>query len=229
MIKMWSLFYWLIVLPFSLFSIYKYYLVRKNNDLKGVKLYQPLTTFLSLIISGISLFSTNSVPKFTFWIMFGMILAFIADFLNINMTDLKVVIRGLTIFFFSYLIYTIVSFYFAGFTFLILIPIIIMVLIFLVVYNLARKGLPSGAEKAAMGTYGLLISLMVASGISTFFSPNFSIISSIILTMGFTSLFLGDMEFAISSFKKDLNFPYGPILYSGGQLLVAISLFYVAL
>ena len=229
MIKMWSLFSWLIVLPFSLFSIYKYYMVRKNNDLKGVKLYQPLTTFLSLIISGISLFSINSDPWFTFWIILGMVLAFIADFLNIDMTDLKVVIRGLAIFFFSYLIYTIVSFYFAGFTLLNLIPIIIMVLIFLVVFNLARKGLPSGAEKTAMGAYGLLISLMVASGISTFFSPNFSMISSIILTMGFTFLFLGDMEFAISSFKKDLNFPYGPILYSGGQLLVAISLFYVAL
>ncbi len=218
---------WLFVLPFSLFSIYKYYRVRVKEDLKGVKLYQPLTTILSLIACVLSFFSDYSVPLYTLWIIIGMTLALIADFLNIDMTDMKVVIRGLIIFFLAYLVYTIATFIFTGFTLLMLIPIIVMGVVFLVVFLLVKNGLPSIVEKGAMGVYGLLIAMMVASAISTFFSQNFSLLASILLTVGFTFLLLGDYEFALSSYWKDLHFPYGPILYSGGQLLVAIALFYV--
>jgi hypothetical protein len=69
--------------------------------------------------------------------------------------------------------------------------------------------------------------MMAAVGLSSLFSPNISLIGSFLLAIGFLIICLGDYEFALSTFWKDLNFPYGPIFYSGGQLLVALSLFYI--
>lgn len=45
------------------------------------------------------------------WITVGMFIALIADFLNIDMGDFKVMIRGLLIFFLAYLTYVITHSY----------------------------------------------------------------------------------------------------------------------
>ncbi len=220
---------WVILLPLSLISIYKYYQVRKRDDLKKVKIYQPLTTIISLIISILSLFSPLSSTLFTILIIFGMFLALIADFLNIDMKDISVVIRGLLIFFVSYLIYTISTFILFGMTNLLWIPILIMSVIFIIVFSLANKGIKEKFEKIAMGAYGFLISMMAASGLGTLFNPDIRVISSVLLALGFCFLSAGDFEFALSNYWKNLNFPFGPVLYAGGQLLVSISLFYITI
>ncbi len=220
---------WVILLPLSLISIYKYYQVRKRDDLKKVKMYQPLTTIISLIISILSLFSPLSSTLFTILIIFGMFLALIADFLNIDMKDISVVIRGLLIFFVSYLIYTISTFILFGMTNLLWIPILIMSVIFIIVFSLANKGIKEKFEKIAMGAYGFLISMMAASGLGTLFNPDIRVISSVLLALGFCFLCAGDFEFALSNYWKNLNFPFGPVLYAGGQLLVSISLFYITI
>ncbi|MHA1805457.1 MAG: lysoplasmalogenase family protein [Promethearchaeota archaeon] len=220
---------WLGILPFSLFYIYKYYQARKNEDHAAIKLYQPLTTILSLLICFLSFLSPYSNPVFTTWIIIAMSIALIGDVLNIDMTDMKVVIRGLLIFFVAYFIYTILTFMLADFTLIMVIPIMLMMIILTVVCFLIWNNLPSYLEKIAMVLYGALLSLMVAAGMATFYSPTFSLLTSIILTLGFLFLYLGDIEFALSSYWKPLNFPYGPMLYSGGQLLVAISLFFCSL
>ena len=220
-------FSWIIILPFSLYSIYKYYNVRKENNLKGIKLYQPLTTILSLFICFLSFLSPSSNVMFSLLITIGMIIALVGDFLNIDMNEMSVVIRGLLIFLVSYLIYTVSAFVIIGFNLWMLIPIISMFILFLVVFSLIFRSIQANMEKVAMGIYGILLTMMAAAGLSSLFSPNVSLVGSILLAIGFLIICLGDYEFALSTFWKDLNFPYGPIFYSGGQLLVALSLFYI--
>lgn len=102
-----------------------------------------------------------------------------------------------------------------------------MFIIFIVVFSLIIRGIQTNVERVAMGIYGILLTMMAAAGLSSLFSPNASLLGSFLLAIGFLIICLGDYEFALSTFWKDLNFPYGPILYSGGQLLVALSLFYI--
>ena len=40
---------------------------------------------------------------------------------------------------------------------------------------------------------------------------------------GPSGLFIGDIEFAIDAFKKRLPIMFGPFLYAGGQVLIALS------
>ncbi|MHA1724702.1 MAG: hypothetical protein ACTSYC_07690 [Promethearchaeota archaeon] len=109
------------------------------------------------------------------------------------------------------------------------VPIMLMMVILTIVCFLIWKNLLSYFEKIAMALYGALLSLMVAAGMATFFSPTFSFLTSILLTLGFFFLYLEDIEFVLSSYWNPLTFPYGPMLYSGGQLLVALSLFFCIL
>jgi len=217
---------WIIILPFSLYFIYKYYEARKENNLSAVKIYQPLSTILSLAICIMSYFSSYSNVIFTSWIIVGMFIALIADFLNIDMGDFKVVIRGLLIFFLAYLTYVITTFLFVDINIYTIIVILIMILIFSFIFSLVWRGFENNIERVAMGLYGVLISIMVAGGLNTFFSERFSIISSIFITLGYIFLFLGDIEFALSTYWKPFEFEYGPFLYAGGQLFIAISLFF---
>ncbi|MHA1724703.1 MAG: hypothetical protein ACTSYC_07685 [Promethearchaeota archaeon] len=92
-------------MPFSLFCIYKYYKARKKEDYAAIKLYQPLTMILSLLICFLSFLSPYSNPILITWLIIGMVVVLIGDFLNIDMTNIKVEIRGLLIFFVAYLIY----------------------------------------------------------------------------------------------------------------------------
>ncbi|MBD3194406.1 MAG: hypothetical protein GF317_05075 [Candidatus Lokiarchaeota archaeon] len=219
-------FSWIIVCPFSIYFIYKYFLARKQNDLDAVRIYQPLTTILSLLIGILSAFSPFSNSWFTIFILIGMFLALIADFLNIDMSDFKVVIRGLTIFLLAYLVYTITTFNFTSIDLITFIIITGITLLFLTILSRIWKGFTNSIEKGAMTVYGLNITIMVASGINTLLDSNFSLLSGFILTLGYLFLFLGDIEFALSTYWKPLNFEYGPFLYAGGQLFVAISLFF---
>ncbi len=50
--------------------------------------------------------------------------------------------------------------------------------------------------------------------------------ASAFLRLGTLSLFVGDIEFAIHTFKKRLPIMLGPILYAGGQFLIALSVWF---
>jgi hypothetical protein len=58
---------------------------------------------------------------------------------------------------------------------------------------------------------------------SCFFGSELSTLQAMCLSLGALSLYVGDIEFAIHTYKKRLQVMYGPILYAGGQLLIAVS------
>jgi hypothetical protein len=59
--------------------------------------------------------------------------------------------------------------------------------------------------------------------LSRFFGSELSTLRAIYLSLGTLSLYVGDVEFAVHTRKRRLKRMYGPILYAGGQMLIAVS------
>jgi len=51
----------------------------------------------------------------------------------------------------------------------------------------------------------------------------FTFPQALLLSLGTVMLYLGDLEFGIHRFRRPRRFKFGPRLYGGGQLLVALG------
>ncbi len=221
--------YWhLIPVPFALVVIWLYGIARKKNDLKRVAVVQPLGTVLTIAVCALSLFTPHAVIGFTMWILAGLVLSLIGDFLNVDMTNQKVVMVGLIIFVFAYLAYPIGVTLYNGFhrADLVVAALLLLFLAVLVVY----LGPGPGPMKIPVIIYGSVLGFMVNRAASTFFGDTFSTVQAVLLTAGTLMIFSGDVMFAIVSYKKPAPPPFvvslnlaGPFLYAGGQLLIALA------
>ncbi len=71
--------------------------------------------------------------------------------------------------------------------------------------------------------YGLVLPFAFWRAVSTFFGTELSTPQSAFLSLGTLSLYVGDIEFAIHTYRRRLPRMFGPILYAGGQFLIALS------
>ncbi len=95
-------------------------------------------------------------------------------------------------------------------------------LVFYVV--LMRRLWPTLGEMRIPGLiYGLVLPFTFSRAVSTFFGTELSTLQSVFLSLGTLSLYVGDIEFAIHTYRRRLSIMVGPILYAGGQLLIALS------
>jgi uncharacterized membrane protein YhhN len=83
-----------------------------------------------------------------------------------------------------------------------------------------------GNFKIPVLIYGLVMPFMVTRAISTLFGNSFSTLSAVLVSLGSFMLFLGDVEYGMHRFCSPIKFSIGPILYAGGQLLIALSCSY---
>ncbi len=221
--------YWhLIPVPMVLLAIYLYVVARSKNDLRRVAVVQPLATILIIVVCALSLLSSRAVPGFTVWILVGLVLSLIGDFLNVDMTDQKTVMVGLIIFVFAYLVYPIGVTVYNGFHTADII-VTIFFLIYLVVF-IAYLWPGLGSMKVPVIIYGAVLCFMVSRAVSTFFGGVFSTAQAVLLTAGTGMIFVGDSLFALETYKKPAPPPLvmrlkviGPLLYAGGQLLIGLS------
>ena len=221
--------YWhLIPVPLVLIVIGLYVVARARNDLKRVAVVQPMGTILAIAVCALSLLSPHAVIGFTLFILAGLVLALVGDFLNVDMASQKVVMVGLVIFVFAYLVYAVGMALFNGFygADLIVAGILLIILCALMAY-LWRD---LGPMKIPFVIYGAILCIMVNRAVSTFFGDTFSTTQAVLLTAGTLMIFFGDMLFAITSYKKPSAPPpavtlnlAGPALYAGAQLLIALA------
>ncbi|HOG45098.1 MAG TPA: lysoplasmalogenase family protein [Anaerolineae bacterium] len=216
--------YHLLPVPLSIAGIAWYLIARNRNDLKRVAVIQPLLTLLSIAVAALSLLGPRANPAYTGWILAGLILAFAADIFNIDMTSDKTVMAALVIFVLAYLTYGIGLTVFSGFQRQDLVSGLLLFLVYLALVRYLWPGL--GSFRIPILIYGLIMPLMVNRAISTFFGSTFSTTQAILLTAGTSMLYLGDIEYGIHRFRRPIKYSVGPILYAGGQLLVALSCAY---
>lgn len=213
-----------ILVPIHVILIGFYLVARNRNDLKRTAIIQPITTLVALVIAVLSYLSPAANREYTLWILIGMGLCFLADIFNIDMTNPKILYAAIGVFVIAYLEYAITFTRFSGFHQQDWIVGAIFILIYVFLMRLYWKGL--GDFKVPVLIYGLVMPFMVTRAISTLFGSTFSTISAVLATVGATMLFLGDVEYGIHRFRKPIKFSFGPILYAGGQLLIALSCSY---
>jgi uncharacterized membrane protein YhhN len=205
----------------NLIAIGFYMHARMGNDLKRVIIFQPGAVSISWLIAAFSLLQPDANVAFSLVVLVGMGIAIVGDFLNLDMENPNVVLRGLIIAVVAYLTYGIGVTVIGGFHPEDLIVGAALLAFYLV---LMRQLWPNlGGMRIPGLIYGLVLPFTFSRAVSTFFGTELSTLQSAFLSLGTLSLYVGDIEFAIHTYKRRLSIMYGPILYAGGQLLIALS------
>ncbi len=211
----------IIIVVLAVIGIAIYWWARKIANLSIVAVIQPTVTILCILNALLSLKGKYPQRKLTIWIVVGLSIALIADFLSLDMGNPFVVIRGLIFFVFVYLTYSIGLTILNGFHR----QDILVGSIALIVYVSLMTYLTPflGSMQIPAYIYGLILPFLVTRAISTFFGSKFSKTQAILLTIGASFVYLGDIEFALHAYAKLMPNLFGPILYAGGQLLISSS------
>ena len=220
--------YHLIPVPINIILIILYLVARNKKDLKKTAIIQPLCTLTSISVAALSLLSPRSGTSYTIWILVGLGLCFLADIFNIDMNNDRILFAAIGVFIIAYMEYaitwTIIN---NGFQQEDLIVGIVFILIYILLMGLYWKNL--GKYRVPIMIYGLVMPFMVTRAISTLFGDTFSMAAAILVTVGSSMLFLGDIEYGMHRFRKARKFTIGPVCYAGGQLLIALSCAYFLL
>jgi hypothetical protein len=211
-----------ILVSLNLILIALYMRARMRDDKRKVKVYQPGAVIISWCIAASSLLRPDPDLPLTLVVLAGMGIAIIGDFLNIDMEDMRVVLRSLVIAVVAYMTYAIGLTLLDGFH-----PqdLIVGAILFAVYALVMRTIWPrvDAEMRIPVLIYGLVLPFTFSRAVSTFFGARFSTLQSVSLSLGTLSLFVGDIEFALHTFRRRLSLMFGPILYAGGQFLIAAS------
>ena len=218
------MYYHLIPVPICIALTVYYFIIKNKEDLKKNALIQPLTTLVAIVVAALSFLHPNVNPAYTTWILVGLGLSFLADIFNIDMKNDRILLAAIGVFVIAYTEYGIAFTVFSGFQsqdwFLAAFFLIIYILLMITYW----PGL--GSFRVPVLLYGLVMPFMVWRAASTFFGNFFSLTQSILVTAGTAALYIGDIEYGFHRFRKPLKLIVGPLLYEGGQLLIALSCSY---
>jgi uncharacterized membrane protein YhhN len=209
----------LVVLNVAAIGFYMH--ARMKNDLRRVIIFQPASVIVSWLIAASSLVQPDANVAFSLVVLVGMGIAIVGDFLNLDMENPHVVLRGLIIAVVAYLTYGIGVTVVDGFHRQDWIVGAVLLAFYVV---LMRRLWPHLGEMRVPGLiYGLVLPFTFSRAVSTFFGAELSTLQSTLFSLGTLSLYVGDIEFAIHTYRRRLSIMYGPILYAGGQLWIALS------
>jgi uncharacterized membrane protein YhhN len=205
----------------NLIAIGFYMHARMRGDLTRVIIFQPGAVILSWLIAASSLLQPDANVAFSVVVLVGMGIAIVGDFVNLDMENPAVVLRGLVIAVVAYLTYGIGVTMIDGFHS----QDLIVGAPLLVLYVLLMRYLwPDLGEMRIPGLfYGLVLPFTFFRAAATFFGTELSTLQSALFSLGTFCLYVGDVEFAIHTYKRRRSIMYGPILYAGGQLSIALS------
>jgi uncharacterized membrane protein YhhN len=218
--------YHLIPVPFALAGIAVYWFARQSNDIGTVAIVQPAITILCIAIALLSLTRKPVNRRLTAVVTAGLAIALVGDFVNLDMTDPGVVIRALVIAIVAYLTYAIGLTVINGFHRQDRLVGLAALAVYAVVMSILWPHL--GDMRIPGLVYGLVLPFLVTRAVSTFFGDALSRTQAVLLTAGASMLYLGDIEFALHTYLTSVPMLFGPVLYSGGQLLIALSASYAS-
>jgi len=216
--------YPLFLVPVILVLIVFYKIYRDRDDLKKIAVLQPLITCLSICICLLSFLTPGHRTGYTLLVLLGLILSVVADFVLVDVKDMKKLIQALVLFLFIYIAYSLALTRESRFQ----VKDLISAAGLLLVVVLSMAWLWSGLKglKLPVLAYVLLLCFFINRAIATFSSPDFSLVQSILVTAASSMFLIGDLELAYSSFKKPIPLYIGPVTYALSQMLMALSACY---
>lgn len=211
----------IIFLVLAIIGIAIYWGARMGDRLSVVAIVQPAITILCIFIALLSLIRRTMPPALAIWVSVGLAIALLGDFLNLDMSNPFVVIRGLIIFVVAYLTYAIGLTVLNGFQK----PDLYVGIVALAAYaGLMIYLMPFLGDMKIPGLiYGLILPFLVTRAISTLWGGHFTRAQAMLLIIGTGMVYLGDIEFALHSYAGVVPMVLGPIFYAGGQLVISLS------
>ena len=94
-----------ILVPLNILLIVIYFFARQRDNKPLVRVIQPAAVITSWVLAASRLLFEGADLPLTLFVLAGMGIAIVGDFLNIDMSDMKVVLRGLVIAVIAYLTY----------------------------------------------------------------------------------------------------------------------------
>ncbi len=213
----------LLPVPFAIIGIAVYWWARWTNDMTTVMIVQPAITILCIATALLSFKRKRFDRTLTLTVAAGLAIALAGDFLNIDMNDPFVVMRGLVIFVVAYLTYAIGFTAVNGWHRQDLYVGAALLCVYGALMSYLGPYLQEGGMLVPGLVYGLVHPFMVSRAISTFFGDRLSRTQAVLLTAGTLMLYIGDVEFALYAYPRIMPMLFGPVLYAGGQLLVSLA------
>jgi len=90
--------YFLIPVPVIIVLIVYYKIFRDRNDLKKIGVIQPLITCLNMAVCALSFFTPGFQGTYTLLVLLGLALSVAADFVLVDVKDMKKLTRALVLF-----------------------------------------------------------------------------------------------------------------------------------
>jgi uncharacterized membrane protein YhhN len=195
---------------------------RQRGDWGRVAVYQPATTVLVLLVAALGLATPGAEPGYTGWIIAGLALSLVGDFVNINMGRDDVLRTGLLIFLVAYLLYPVGITVYDGFHPQDVYGAAALLGVYGLVVALFWTRLDSGWRLPVL-VYALILLGLVWRCVATFFGDFFTPQQAALLTSGACMLFIGDLEYGLHRFRQPFERLWGPLLYPAGQLAIALT------
>jgi uncharacterized membrane protein YhhN len=216
--------YQLFLVPVILILIVFYKIYRDRNDLKKIGVIQPLITCLSIGICLLSFLTPGHRLPYTLLVLLGLVLSVVADFVLVDVKDMKKLVQVLVLFLLIYIAYSMALMLESRFQPSDLYSAAGLLLVIVVCMAMLWKGLQG--LKVPVLAYVLLLCFFINRAIATFSSPDFAPVQSVLVTAAASMFLIGDLELAYSSFKKPIPLYIGPVTYALSQMLMALSACY---
>lgn len=218
------MFYCLIPIPLFLFFLGWTTIARSKNELKKLKILQPVTTLIMIGCSALTFLSPNIVVPYSILILAALTMALIGETIMIELSDANLskamIFYGLGLITYG-VTFTIFN---GGFHLMDLIPSGIMLVAYLLIMRYLWPGLKKANMQVYVGIYTFVWCFVVSRAMSTFFGGQFSLPQSIMLTGGTLLFFSGDLQLAIQKYANPkVSIFWGAALYWGGQILIALT------
>jgi len=214
----------LFLVPVILILIVFYKVYRDRNDLKKIGILQPLITCLSIAICLLSFLTPGYRLGYTLLVLLGLVLSVAADFVLVDVKDMRKLVQALVLFLLIYSAYSLALTLEGRFQSADLYSAAGLLLVVVVCMAVLWKGLKG--LKIPVLAYVLLLCFFINRAIATFSGPDFSLVQSVLVTAASCMFLVGDLELAFSSFKKPIPLYIGPVTYALSQMLMALSACY---
>jgi uncharacterized membrane protein YhhN len=183
--------------------------------------YKPLSTFLVILVAGLSLRLPTARTGYTIGILAGLALSLGGDVV-LMFSSSRAFRTGLILFALAHIAYGVTLSLLVGFRRADWISAAILLALGTAVYFYLAPGL--GEMKGPVIAYMLLISFMVHRAISAFWSDAFSPAQAWMLAVGAVLFWISDLILAIVRFRRPFrHHRLSLVAYYAGQLLIALS------
>ncbi len=220
---------WILILTLIVISTTFYTVARYRNSLTFLRIIQPITTLLFVILASVGTFIYGIHHFYTMLIMLALTFALAGDCNLIELKNNRKFLISVFFYWLGIISYSIMFTYYTGFTWHTIV--LFFILVSATAFTIKKffwKGMKETNLALPIIIYCLTWCYLLSHTLTIFFSNNTLLtpMQKLLILLGTGLYFLGDLDLSFHKFNnKFKKKPYwlGALLYCIGQTLVALS------